>query len=104
MDEQKRTELDQLGEFELINRLTKKFKSKNNSSIYGVGDDAAVINSSDKEAILASTDTLIEGVHFDLTYVPLSFLGYKAVSVNVSDICTMNTKPEQVLAFYCRIE
>ena len=60
MDEQKRTELDQLGEFELINRLTKKFKSKNNSSIYGVGDDAAVINSTDK-AILASTDTLIEG-------------------------------------------
>ena len=97
MDEQKRTELDQLGEFELINRLTKKFKSQNNSSLCGVGDDAAVINSTDKEAILASTDALIEGVHFDLTYVPLSFLGYKAISVNVSDICAMNAKPEQVL-------
>jgi len=97
MDSQKRTELEEIGEFELINRLTQKFKISKKSSLMGVGDDAAVIDASNQKAVLASTDSLIEGVHFNLTYVPLRFLGYKAISVNVSDICAMNAEPEQVL-------
>ena len=97
MDTQKRTELEALGEFELINRITSTFKTSNKSSLLGIGDDAAVIDSSEESAILVSTDSLIEGVHFNLTYVPLNLLGYKAVSVNVSDICAMNANPEQIL-------
>ena len=97
MDTQKRTELEELGEFELIKRITSKFKPSNKSSLLGIGDDAAIIGSSEESAILVSTDSLIEGVHFNLTYVPLNLLGYKAVSVNVSDICAMNANPEQIL-------
>lgn len=95
MDE-KRTELDQLGEFGLIDHLTQKFESKQASTKFGIGDDAAVIEISDTESMLVSTDFLIEGVHFNLMYMPLKHLGFKAVAVNVSDICAMNGKAEQI--------
>ena len=95
MSEQ-RTELEKLGEFGLIEHLTKDFKNKLSSTELGVGDDAAVISISDDEAMLISTDMLIEGVHFDLMYMPLKHLGYKAVAVNVSDICAMNGVAEQI--------
>ncbi|MCJ8289850.1 MAG: thiamine-phosphate kinase [Crocinitomicaceae bacterium] len=95
MDE-KRTELDRLGEFGLIDHLTKKFESKQSTTTLGVGDDAAVISISETESMLISTDFLIEGVHFNLMYMPLKHLGYKAVAVNVSDICAMNGKAEQI--------
>lgn len=91
-----RTELDQLGEFGLIDQLTKEFKLKNSNSEIGIGDDAAVISVSDTESMLVSTDMLIEGVHFNLMYMPLKHLGYKAVAVNVSDICAMNGTAEQI--------
>lgn len=93
---EKRTELENLGEFGLINHLTEKFKNNIPSSLLGIGDDAAVISISDKEAMLISTDLLIEGVHFNLMYMPLKHLGYKAVAVNVSDICAMNGVAEQI--------
>ncbi len=90
-----RTELSELGEFGLIDLLTKNIELKNQSTLKGVGDDAAVIDVySDK--LLISTDVLIEGVHFDLTYTPLKHLGYKSVVVNLSDIAAMNGKPEQI--------
>lgn len=90
-----RTELSELGEFGLIDLLTKNIELKNQSTLKGVGDDAAVIDvCSDK--LLISTDVLIEGVHFDLTYTPLKHLGYKSVVVNLSDIAAMNGKPEQI--------
>jgi thiamine-monophosphate kinase len=92
----KRTELEELGEFGLINKLTAKFELKNDTSKLGVGDDAAIIAISDDESLLVSTDMLIEGVHFNLMYMPLKHLGYKAVAVNVSDICAMNGKAEQI--------
>ncbi len=95
MDE-KRTELDRLGEFGLIDHLTSKFTSKHDSTTLGVGDDAAVIRISDTESMLISTDFLIEGIHFNLMYMPLKHLGFKAVAVNVSDICAMNGKAEQI--------
>ncbi len=93
---EKRTELNELGEFGLIKTLTEKFESKVESTIKGVGDDAAVISISEDEAMLVSTDFLIEGVHFDMMYTPLKHLGYKAIAVNVSDICAMNGVAEQV--------
>ena len=96
MSEDRRTELSQLGEFGLIDTLTKEFKNVNASSIFGVGDDAAVIRSNDEESLLVSTDMLVEGVHFNLMYTPLKHLGYKAVVVNISDICAMNGTPEQI--------
>lgn len=92
----KQTPVSELGEFGLIKHLTKEFSTKNNSTIFGVGDDAAVIDSG-KMYQLLSTDMLIEGVHFDLSYVPLKHLGYKAVSVNVSDICAMNGVAKQIV-------
>ena len=95
MSEQ-RTELGDLGEFGLIDRLTKNIELVNSSTILGVGDDAAVISLSDDEALLMSTDMLVEGVHFNLMYMPLKHLGFKAVAVNVSDICAMNGKAEQI--------
>lgn len=95
MSEQ-RTELNQLGEFGLIDHLTKTFENNLPSTIKGVGDDAAVVYISDKESLLVSTDFLIEGVHFNLMYMPLKHLGYKAVAVNVSDICAMNGVAEQI--------
>ena len=90
-----RTQLSDLGEFGLIERLTEGFGIKTASTIVGVGDDAAVMDFGGKKAVV-STDLLIEGVHFDLTYVPLKHLGYKAVVVNVSDIYAMNAKATQV--------
>ena len=95
MSEQ-RTELAQLGEFGLIDHLTKKFKNNLPTTIKGVGDDAAVIFISEEESLLVSTDFLLEGVHFNLMYMPLKHLGYKAVAVNVSDICAMNGVAEQI--------
>ncbi len=90
-----RTELGEVGEFGLIERLGKNFGLKNPSSVKGIGDDAAVIDAGDKYLLL-STDFLVEGIHFDLSYVPLKHLGYKAVSVNVSDIAAMNGIPQQI--------
>lgn len=84
-----KTSLSQLGEFGLISHLTQSFKIKQPSTLKGIGDDAAVLDFSDKKAVI-STDLLIEGVHFDLSYVPLKHLGYKSVMVNVSDIYAMN--------------
>ena len=90
-----RTELKEFGEFGLINHLTKNIKLKNPSSIKGVGDDAAVIDNQGKMTLI-STDLLVEGVHFDLSYTPLKHLGYKAVVVNISDIVAMNGKANQI--------
>ena len=91
----KTTPISDLGEFTLIDHLTKDIKIKNDSTIKGVGDDAAVIDMGDKYQ-LVSTDLLVEGVHFDLAYTPLKHLGYKAVTVNVSDICAMNGEAKQI--------
>lgn len=92
-----RTELSQLGEFGLIKHLTQHIEIKNPSTLKGVGDDAAVINYTDGERVtLITTDMLVEGVHFDLTYVPLKHLGYKSVIVNLSDIYAMNGNPKQI--------
>ncbi|MFY8021839.1 MAG: thiamine-phosphate kinase, partial [Bacteroidia bacterium] len=90
-----RTELSTLGEFGLIDHLTKNFESKN-STIKGIGDDAAVIKYADNKVSVVSTDLLLEGVHFDLSYFPLKHLGYKAITVNLSDIYAMNAIPKQV--------
>lgn len=89
------TEISTLGEFGLIENLTKGIELKNPSSVKGVGDDAAVLHYGDKET-LVTTDLLLEGIHFDLTYVPLKHLGYKAAVVNFSDIYAMNGKPRQI--------
>jgi thiamine-monophosphate kinase len=91
-----RTELESLGEFGLIDALTKDFTTVNPETLLGVGDDAAVIYIGNDLRQVVSTDLLIEGVHFDLTYMPLKHLGYKAVAVNVSDICAMNATPKQI--------
>ncbi len=94
MSEEK--DLSQLGEFGLIDHLSSEFTSVNQTTLLGIGDDAAVINISDSEAMLVSTDMLVEGIHFNLMYTPLKHLGYKAVAVNLSDICAMNAIPEQI--------
>ncbi len=91
----KRTEISELGEFGLIDRINDSFNTINQTSLKGIGDDAAVIDAGD-EAILISTDMLVEGIHFDLSYTPLKHLGYKAIAVNVSDIAAMNGKAGQV--------
>lgn len=98
MEENKdtRTELDELGEFGLIDQLTQDFPLRNASSLKGVGDDAAVINH-DGYRTLVSVDLLVEGVHFDMTYTPLRHLGYKAAVVNFSDIYAMNGTPTQIV-------
>ena len=96
MSEDKRTELETIGEFGLIDALTKDFKKKNDSTICGIGDDAAVIKRDEENVTLVSTDFLIEGIHFNLMYTPLKHLGYKSVVVNLSDIYAMNGKPEQI--------
>lgn len=90
-----RSEISQLGEFGLIDRISRNVTLYNNTSLKGIGDDAAVIDAGD-ELILVSTDMLVEGPHFDLAYVPLQHLGYKSVAVNVSDIAAMNGKTEQI--------
>jgi len=91
----KRTELDKLGEFGLIDRIKKGVKIKNQSSVTGIGDDAAVIDAGDKY-LLVTTDMLLEGIHFDLSYMPIKHLGYKSVVVNLSDIAAMNGIPKQI--------
>lgn len=96
MSEDRRTELEQLGEFGLIETLTKPFKSTQKSTLKGVGDDAAVLEKNETEVTLISTDMLLEGIHFNLMYMPLKHLGYKSVIVNLSDIYAMNGIPEQI--------
>ena len=91
----KRTEIATLGEFGLIRHLTEKIELKNESTVKGVGDDAAVLDYKEKQ-VLVTTDLLLEGIHFDLTYVPLKHLGYKSAVVNFSDIYAMNGKPKQI--------
>ncbi len=97
MSDKKRTEIAELGEFGLIDELTKGFEPQNKRTLRGVGDDAAVIAAGRDDAIVISTDSLLEGVDFDLTYFPLKHLGYKAVTVGVSDILAMNATPEQIM-------
>jgi thiamine-monophosphate kinase len=92
----KRTEIDELGEFGLIDHITRNVSIKNASTETGIGDDAAVVSISDESSILVSTDMMLEGVHFNLMYTPLKHLGYKAVASNVSDICAMNGVAEQI--------
>ena len=91
-----RTEIATLGEFGLIERLTKDIQLTQKTSIKGVGDDAAVIDNANKKTLVAA-DILLEGIHFDLTYVPLKHLGYKAAVVNFSDIYAMNGTPQQIV-------
>ena len=92
---EERTEIADLGEFGLIEHLTKNFEIHNVSTVLGVGDDAAVIDHFGKQTVI-STDLLLEGIHFDLMYTPLKHLGYKAVMVNLSDIYAMNATPTQI--------
>ncbi len=92
---QQRTDLNNLGEFALIDHLTKNFKINHKSTIKGIGDDAAVLDF-DKKKIVVTTDLLVEGVHFDLSYTPLKHLGYKSVIVNLSDVFAMNAKATQI--------
>lgn len=94
---QERTSLSDLGEFGLINHLTKYFTTKHSTTIKGIGDDAAVIENTDAQTLI-TTDLLIEGVHFDLSYMPLKHLGYKAVMVNLSDVYAMNGTAQQITA------
>ena len=91
-----RTEISSLGEFGLIEHLTRNIELQNASSLLGVGDDAAIIDHFGKQTVV-TTDLLVEGVHFDLVYTPLKHLGYKSVVVNISDIYAMNATPTQIL-------
>lgn len=93
---EERTEISSLGEFGLIEHLTKNIEHQNASTILGVGDDAAVIDHFGKQTVI-TTDLLIEGVHFDLMYTPLKHLGYKSIVVNLSDLYAMNATPTQVI-------
>jgi thiamine-monophosphate kinase len=90
-----RTEIEKLGEFGLIDQLTKNFETQNAGTILSIGDDAAVIDHFGKQTVI-TTDLLIEGVHFDLMYTPLKHLGYKSVIVNLSDVYAMNAQPTQI--------
>lgn len=90
-----RTEISTLGEFGLIRHLTDSLELKNESSLQGVGDDAAILDYKDKQ-VLVTTDLLLEGIHFDLIYMPLKHLGYKSAVVNFSDIYAMNGTPKQI--------
>ena len=90
-----RTEIATLGEFGLINHLTKDIKTIQQTTILGVGDDAAISDYSGHQTLI-TTDLLLEGIHFDLMYSPLKHLGYKAAVVNFSDIYAMNGKPQQI--------
>ena len=94
--ENNRTEIASLGEFGLIEHLTKNIEIRNASTIVGVGDDAAVIDHFGKQTVITN-DVLVEGVHFDLMYTPLKHLGYKTVVVNLSDIYAMNAVPTQII-------
>ena len=90
-----RTSLSDLGEFGLIDHLTKNFDIKHETTVKSIGDDAAVIDFKDNQCVV-TTDLLVEGVHFDLSYVPLKHLGYKSVMVNISDVYAMNAIPQQI--------
>ncbi|HZF99560.1 MAG TPA: thiamine-phosphate kinase, partial [Chitinophagales bacterium] len=90
-----RTEIGNLGEFGLIKRLAEKITITQPTTLKGIGDDAAVLAKRDKLTVV-TTDMLVEGVHFDLMYVPLKHLGYKSIVVNLSDVCAMNAVPTQV--------
>ncbi len=92
---EQRTQLSDLGEFGLIDHLTKNFSIKNKTTIKSIGDDAAVLDFKDKQVVV-STDLLVEGIHFDLSYMPLKHLGYKAVVVNLSDVYAMNANASQI--------
>lgn len=92
---EKRTEISDLGEFGLIDHLNEKVQIRNSSSLQGIGDDAAVIDAGDHVKVV-TTDLLVEGVHFDLSYAPLPHLGFKAVAVNISDVAAMNAIPKQI--------
>ena len=98
MQETNRTEIATLGEFGLIKHLTEHIQLKNPSTLYGVGDDCAVLAYPENKQVLVTNDLLMEGIHFDLTYVPLKHLGYKAAMVNFSDIYAMNGYPKQLVA------
>ena len=95
-DNTSRTELSELGEFGLIRHLTQHIELTQPTTVKGVGDDAAVLKAGEEQTVV-TTDMLVEGVHFDLTYVPLKHLGYKSIVVNLSDVCAMNAQPRQVL-------
>ena len=95
MANEKRTDVNSIGEFGLIKKIAKQFQLVQPTSLKGIGDDGAVIRA-EQEAFVISTDTLVEGIHFDLMYSPLKHLGYKAVIVNLSDICAMNALPRQI--------
>ena len=90
------TEISALGEFGLIKRLTQDIKTTNNATLYGVGDDCAVLHYPDNE-VLVTTDMLMEGVHFDLTYIDMYHLGFKSAQVNISDVFAMNGTPRQLI-------
>ncbi len=96
MNTTKRTEISSLGEFGLIEKITKDIAVANKETVKGIGDDAAILQFSGDEETLVTTDLLMEGVHFDLTYFPLKHLGYKAVVANISDIYAMNGTPKQI--------
>ena len=96
MNTSKRTEISSLGEFGLIERLTKELSITNKETVKGTGDDAAILQFADDEEVLVTTDLMMEGIHFDLTYFPLKHLGYKAVVANISDIYAMNGTPKQI--------
>ena len=96
MSEEKRTDLESLGEFGTIDLLTKNFLVTRESTAFAIGDDAAVLERNEEQYTLISTDMLVEGIHFNLMYVPFRHLGYKAVAVNLSDIAAMNGTPEQI--------
>ena len=91
-----RTEINELGEFGIINKINSKFKNTRKSTVLGIGDDAAAVSPSNN-IVLLSSDMLIEGIHFDLSYMPLKHLGYKSVIVNLSDIYSMNCNPKQII-------
>ena len=93
---EKRTEISELGEFGLIDQIAKNVLLKNSSTLKGIGDDAAVLDAGGQLTVV-STDLLLEGVHFDLSYTPLPHLGFKAAAVNVSDIAAMNAIPTQII-------
>ena len=95
-EDTQRKEIEELGEFGLIKNLTESLQNKQSSTIFGVGDDAAVLGEGSKKTLI-STDMLVEGVHFDLSFHPLKHLGYKAAVVNLSDILAMNGTPEQIV-------
>ena len=95
MENKQRTDISTIGEFGLIHRLTENISPRNTSTLKGVGDDAAVLDY-DNKRVLVTTDLLLEGIHFDLTYVPLKHLGYKSAVVNFSDIYAMNGRPRQI--------